>query len=253
MFYQFNHLGSPDYLKIEKGCDFSFPPHLHQCFEIIIVREGEMYITVDGRESLVTAGQSMLIFPNQIHSMRSTYCRHLLAIFSPRLVQAYAARLANKTPIDNRFIPETYPVEALDRLDEAGTVTKKGILYLLCGQFDRQAQYQDKEADSRNLLFLIFSFVEQTFAEECTLNQLAKAIGYNYSYLSRYFKKTVGISFNDYVNHYRLSHACYLMDNTDYSIMQCALESGFTSIRSFNRNFKEQFAVTPAQYRKKKE
>ena len=45
----------------------------------------------------------------------------------------------------------------------------------------------------------------------------------------------------------------YLMDNTDGSIMQCALESGFDSIRSFNRNFKERFAITPVQYRKRTE
>ena len=31
MFYEFKHLGSPDYLKIEKGDNFSFPVHLHQC------------------------------------------------------------------------------------------------------------------------------------------------------------------------------------------------------------------------------
>ena len=40
MFYEFMHLGSPDYIKVEKGSDFSFPFHLHQCFEIIVVLSG---------------------------------------------------------------------------------------------------------------------------------------------------------------------------------------------------------------------
>lgn len=253
MFYQFSHLGSPDYLKIEKGENFSYPPHLHQCFEVIVVREGEMQVTVDGREGVIREGEAMMIFPNQIHSMTSRHCRHLLGIFSPRLVQAYAARMSERIPLDNRFIPDPYLVEELCGLDNATLEVRKGALYLLCAQFDRQTEYRDKGADRSNLLFRIFSYVEKTFAEECTLNSVAQAVGYNYSYLSRYFRKAVGISFNDYVNHYRLSHACYLMDNSTQSILQCAMESGFTSIRSFNRNFKEQFGLTPAQYRKKTE
>lgn len=253
MFYQFNHLGSPDYLKVERGVNFSFPPHLHQCFEVIVVREGEMQITVDGQVRTVAAGQAMLIFPNQIHALHSDNCEHLLAIFSPRLVQAYAARMSDCVPQENRFTPDEYLVHTLDGLDDAPLEERKGLLYLLCGQFDRQAHYRDRGTDSSNILFRIFSFVEQTFAEDCTLERLSQAVGYNYSYLSRYFRKVVGISFNDYVNHYRLSHVCYLMDNTDGSIMQCALESGFASIRSFNRNFKEQFGITPVQYRKKTE
>lgn len=57
-------------------------------------------------------------------------------------------------------------------------------------------------------------------------------------------------SFNAYVNHSRLSHACYLMENSDMPIIQCAYDSGFTSLRSFNRNFKAYYKVTPAEYRK---
>lgn len=251
MFYQFHHLGSPDYLKVEKGKDFSFPPHLHQCFEIIVILDGTMDVTVDGKVHTLAAGQSVLIFPNQIHAMRSSRSRHLLVIFSPRLVQAYASRLADRVPEDNAFFPDGYLVEGLSKLHEAGKEMRKGILYALCGQFDEGARYRERGADNKNLLYRIFSYVEQRYAEECTLGAMAETLGYDYSYLSRYFKKAVGLSFNEYVNHYRLSQSCYLLENSDRSILQCAMESGFSSIRSFNRNFKEQFGITPVQYRKK--
>jgi len=48
-----------------------------------------------------------------------------------------------------------------------------------------------------------------------------------------------------------LSHACYLLKNTAQSVLQCALDSGYTSLRSFNRNFKAQFGISPSQYRTK--
>ena len=210
-----------------------------------------MEVVVDGKAHLLGAGEATMIFPNQIHAMRSSRCRHILVIFSPRLVQAYASRLVNRVPEDNAFTPDGYLVEGISRLSEASKETRKGILYALCGQFDGGARYRGRGTDTKNLLYRIFSYVEQRYADECTLAGMAEELGYDYSYLSRYFKKAVGISFNEYVNHYRLSQACYLLDNSDRPILQCAMESGFSSIRSFNRNFKEQFGIAPVQYRKK--
>ncbi|MBQ7900574.1 MAG: helix-turn-helix transcriptional regulator [Clostridia bacterium] len=43
--------------------------------------------------------------------------------------------------------------------------------------------------------------------------------------------------------------ACYMLNNTNCTVIQCALDCGFTSLRSFNRNFKLQTSLTPQQYR----
>ena len=85
---------------------------------------------------------------------------------------------------------------------------------------------------------------------ECTLSDAVERVGMNYSYISRNFKKLVGMSFNDYVNLMRLNQACYLLKNTDRSITDCGYESGFRSIHTFNRNFKERYGISPQQYRK---
>ncbi len=251
MFYQYNHLGSPDYLKIEKNVNFSFPAHLHQCFEVVVIRSGEMTIKVDRKTFIIRKNEALLIFPNQIHALESTESEHILCIFSPRLVQAYATKVADKLPQNNRFQPDEYLVNALARLETtSSSADKKGVLYSLCGQFDKTATYDKKQVESENLLYKIFSFVEEYFSDDCSLSNLSKKTGYEYSYLSRFFKKSTGISFNSYVTHYRLSHACYLMENTEQSILQCAYDSGFISLRSFNRCFKENFEITPKQYRK---
>lgn len=249
MFYEFNHLGSPDYLKIEKNVNFSFPAHLHQCFEVVVIRSGEMTIKVDQKTFTLREKEALLIFPNQIHALESTESEHILCIFSPRLVQAYATKVVDKLPQNNKFQPDEYLVNALARLETtSSSADKKGVLYSLCGQFDKTATYDRKQIESENLLYKIFSFVETNFSNDCSLADLSKKIGYDYSYLSRYFKKATGISFNSYVTHYRLSHACYLMENTEQSILQCAYDSGFISLRSFNRCFKENFEITPTQY-----
>ena len=135
--------------------------------------------------------------------------------------------------------------------EDADLIAKKGLLYLLCAAFDKNACYKPRKSSQRALLSKIFSFVEENFASECTLEELAAQLGYDYAYLSRSFKKTAGISYVSYLNIFRLNKACYLLDNTDKSILQCAFEVGYSSLRTFNRNFKNQFGISPAEYRKK--
>ena len=250
MFYEVSHLGSPDYIKIERGENFNFPPHLHSCFEIIIILSGQMTITIDDQDFIANQGDALMIFPNQIHTLSSTNSEHILCIFSPNLVKSYATKTSGKIPNTNLFCPDPYLVNGLKSLDDTSTnIEKKGLLYSLCAQFEKDATYHTKTADHEKLLYQIFDFVEDEFSGDCSLKKLSEKVGYNYAYLSRFFKKIVGISFNTYVNHYRLSNACYLMNTSDSSILQCALDSGYDSIRSFNRNFKEHFGITPAQYR----
>ena len=251
MFYQFAHPAGPDYWRVEEGENFSFPLHLHACFEFLTVLEGEMTVTVDGREYRLSGGESLLLFPHQIHALDSTCSRHRLCIFSPQLVHTFSKKTAGLLPRDNRCDLPVHVAEQLKKADSGSLITKKGVLYTLCGRFDEETRYTARSAAGDTLLHKIFAFVETAFADDCSLGALAAATGYDYAYLSRCFRRMVGISFNTYVNHYRLSHACYLLKNTAQSVLQCALDSGYTSLRSFNRNFKAQFGISPSQYRTK--
>lgn len=252
MFYEFNHIASPGYLKIERGRNFSFPPHLHQCFEVILLLSGKMQIMVNDKTFELSEKEALLVFPNQIHSLQSLESEHILCVFSPDLVQEYAVRLAGKIPQDNLFVPDRYLADALCNLNADFTTTyKKGVFYSLCAQFDKDRCYEIRQTDTDGLLNKIFAFVEESFSSDCSLKKLAERTGYDYAYLSRIFRKIVGISYNAYVNQYRLSHACYLMENTNFPIIGCALESGYESVRSFNRNFKNYLNMTPTEYREK--
>lgn len=253
MFYQFQHLGAGDYFLKEYGENFNFPPHMHLCFEFITIRKGKMNVTVDGTVYLLCPGDSLLIFPNQLHSLESENSEHMLCIFAPDLVRAYLSKTERCCPENNFFRPDPYLTEALDHVPtDASNITKKGILYSLCSAFDQRAVYTPRKIGQKGLLSKIFSFVEDHYAGECTLEQLSTELGYDYAYLSRQFKKSTGISYVSYLNIYRLNKACYLLENSDESILQCALDSGYNSLRTFNRNFKKQYACSPAQYRKQR-
>jgi len=249
MFYQFNHPATVDYFRIETGVNFSFPTHIHECFELITVCSGQMQVRIDGRTESLQAGESVLIFPHQTHSMESGECRHHLCIFSPKLVSAYVARHAGAIPQSNRLILPPELLAQVLKMDETdGLLAKKGLLYLVCDAFEKGREYLPRSEKASGLIGHVFLYIEKNYKDKCDLRGLAATLGYDYAYLSRYFKKTVGMGFNTYVNIYRLEHACFLLENGVGSILECAEECGYPSIRSFNRNFKLHFGMTPHEY-----
>jgi AraC-like DNA-binding protein len=58
--------------------------------------------------------------------------------------------------------------------------------------------------------------------------------------------------FTDYLNHYRISQACYILKNSNQSIGEVASQCGFNNLRSFHRNFRIITRQSPKEYRDSK-
>jgi len=253
MFYELSHLGTSDYFRREYGTNFYFPPHLHQSFELLLITGGNMDVTVDDKVYNVSEGDAVLIFPNQIHSFASVNLTHMVFLFSPQFIQAYWTEKSDSIPDNNVVVLDEYTKNELMQLTKESSKFKiKGVLYSICAEFDKHTSYKKVAVDKQTLLFKIFSYVEKNFKEDCSLAALAASVGYNAEYVSRFFKSKMGISYNSYVNMRRLNNAAHLLSNTDQTMLACALESGYSSLRSFNRNFKEYYGVTPYDYKRGK-
>lgn len=252
MFYEFTHSLAADYFTVESRSDFEFSAHMHHCFELLCILEGEMNVEIDKLSYDMKAGDAVMIFSNQIHSMKTVgHSVHVLTLFSPKLISAYSEKTSGKVPVNNLFRPNSFYIEKLRTFNrESPLIDVKGLLYSLCGEFDAVAEYRKVEATSNMLLYDIFKFIENNYNKNCTLANLAKYTGYDYAYLSRYFRRAVGISYNDYVNQYRISKACYLLQNNEMTVLEISNECGFNSLRSLNRHFKDQLGMPPADYRK---
>lgn len=251
MFYQHFESKSEDYFKREEGENFNFPQHLHQCYELIVLTDGEMVVNIDNTSYTLKKYDAVLVFPNQIHSLSSENSRHILFLFSQKHVQAYTKEHQGYAPQNSLFHLNENLVDDIFTLNESLSKFEiKGCLYKICGYFHRTASYKSSYTDENNLLTAIFKFVETNFNKDCSLNQLSKATGHEYTYLSRCFKQFTGISYVQYIHMMRLNYAGYLLHNTDSSILECSLECGYNSLRSFNRNFKAYYGITPQDYKK---
>lgn len=93
-----------------------------------------------------------------------------------------------------------------------------------------------------------------------TLNQLAKEIGTNRTYLSISIKSIKNQSFSEYINSNRIEYSKIIIkeklsrcevgkDNSGMTTEDYAIASGFSSGRNFVRCFKLKEGVTPTQYK----
>lgn len=85
-----------------------------------------------------------------------------------------------------------------------------------------------------------------------SLNYIADELGMSPIYLSRVYKQQTMNAIVDVINQIRLEQAKEQLEQTDNSIIDIALKTGYTSSSYFHRLFKRSFGVTPSDYRKLK-
>ena len=78
---------------------------------------------------------------------------------------------------------------------------------------------------------------------------MGHAVGLHPNYAMGLFKRTFGITLNQYLTQQRISHAQRLLVTTEMLVTDVALSSGFTSISRFNAAFQNACGCSPREYR----
>ena len=125
----------------------------------------------------------------------------------------------------------------------------KACFYLICSEAVRNTKILSTVRSDYELLHTTLSYIQDNYTSNISLRSLAKKLGYSYTYLSRYLNNVMGISFVDFINENRINYALYLLKNTKNTITDIAYECGYSSIRTFNRNFLKITNTTPKAYR----
>lgn len=82
-----------------------------------------------------------------------------------------------------------------------------------------------------------------------TVNDIAKYIGINRSYLTSIFKKKLGVPPQTYLINYKLEKAEILIKNTNLPIQEIATKVGYDNPLTFSKIFKQNYNLSPKNYR----
>lgn len=106
------------------------------------------------------------------------------------------------------------------------------------------------KTDQISMIKNLVQMIEEDIREELNLNALAEKTGFSPFYIHRLFKALTGRTLMAYVRGRRLSLSLNELVNTRLKIIDIALRYNFSHEQSYIRAFKQQFGVTPAQYRR---
>lgn len=248
--YQHQNSFGTDFFESILYENFSFIPHLHRHYEAAWLIEGELGLTVDGREQLMRPGDAALILPNQIHAYRSdARTRVWISVFSGDQIHDANAALSGHVPAGNVFHPsDALRAYALERLIHEktpcpGVRARLAALCAECLELLPLLPRPEHEADSP--AHRLMQYASLHFREDVTLRDAAALLGYDPGYLSRCFHRLTGVNFRRFLNACRIDYARRLIRAGNISMTEAALESGFQSIRTFNRAFLEQTGAPP--------
>lgn len=110
---------------------------------------------------------------------------------------------------------------------------------------------QTSEVNHVSVVKKVSKYIHSHLSEQIRLNDVADYVDLSPNYFSSLFKREMGIAFADYVNEIRVKESQFLLETTDYSIVDIAVAVGFNNQNYFTTIFRKHTGTTPKQFRMK--
>lgn len=250
--------------RTEKGFHTAMP-HYHNKLEILMVKEGKLDLLVGEEQLTAEPGRIYVINPLEIHSFYTAtdVAEYSCFIFDRELLELPVENRIRTTVLEPLFqrqllFPRKVEDPSLPRLfAEIDVLEQQGgqELWILshlfrflavAAPFLWSAEGKTMETPLRRAL----DYMESHYWEKIPLSLIAEKAGFNSQYFCGYFKKHTGTSPIRYLTELRIRHAKELLCNTDLSVLEVSMQSGFENVSFFIQKFKELTGKTPAKYRK---
>lgn len=140
---------------------------------------------------------------------------------------------------------------SLDDLNEA-LLNAREIIYKKRSVISRNSDIENAidistdEAIKDSTVVEMINFIKNNYQDKISISDLSKKLAYSESMLNRKFKKEVHITFNEYLNRYRINKAIELLKNSDYNITEISYMCGYSSAKYFSRVFKKYLGISPS-------
>ncbi len=272
-----------DYLNENKFYIFICPrteqrSHTHNYLELAYVLKGSAIHNWNNKDTLIREGDYFIIDYDSLHSYKALTDGFELinCLFMPEFVDpalkncrslqtvtsSYQIRFKNAfftaNPSANTFCDDDGKIKALllnmlkefseqapgyqqiihSKIIEILVMTMRKI-YL-----DHRSEQDGGDMDS------IIKYINANYMNDITLKGICRTFNYSFSYMSMKFKKTLGITYKEYLQKTRVEQSMRLLASTDTSVDEIARMVGYQDIKAFYTVFKRFANTTPAKFRK---
>lgn len=248
--------------------DEEYPIHWHNAIEIIMPLTNGFEAICSGKEYKLNERDILIIPGGTMHNLKAQSGRRLIfqcdnnsLIGNPALSELYSVLsepILINSDYDKEFLRSMNNIleEIYVLYSNFSDVTEVYIYIKLVTLLARVKEYQlseikyDDGGKYADKFRLILKYIEQNYANDITLEELAGIAGYSTYHFSRIFKKYSNTTFINFLNRRRIKAAEVLLLESGSSITDVAMQVGFASLTTFNRVFKSINGCTPSEYKK---
>lgn len=256
------------------GQSFQIPVHWHDELEIIYVKSGFLTVNISGENYIGKPGDAFVVSPGNLHFMGSQtgtvdYFTFLFPLkyiafrsddmLDDKLIEPLNSGHLMISPEIKDTVKEqceqlarVYAAE-IDKSESKITsqIRKKIILLQFIHELWKKGFIVENDTTGRNTVEKeMVSYIQQNYMGKILLREFGEQFHLSEKYISRYFKEHFHITLSQYVTYLRLEHAKQMLQETDISVTEVAMQSGYQNISYFIRSFKKTYGVSPLKYRK---
>lgn len=238
-------------------------------YELIIVTEGHLYLTLQNIQYRIKKGEYILCPPNILQfGNQAAYTSFYFLHFKIEQPPLYfpQIQLCEKTITLPAGIVGTLP--SLDRLiimmkqlqdvvrtynnpDYSNYLTTAILIEFFHEIQETTLEPVNKEKKKHKVQLYndIVDYIKCNISTNIKVSDIASHFGYNPKYFSSLFNSITGKSLKQYLISEKMEHAKFLLSDSNQSILEISKSLGFNDSHNFMKLFKKQVGLTPTEYR----
>ena len=270
----------PVHLSLEKIQSYeqdSFPWHWHPEIELTWIMSGQIEYFVNDKKYLLKEGEGLFCNSNSLHSgymKDGKDCNYLSVTFHPRFIYGYENSLLQTKYVDFITSNESWHSlmlgtetdwhqDIIGQIQDIYQMSKTPppdyelkVHLILAGIWQRLylyyvslpvSGYRPKKHLAR--LKDILSFVQEHYAQELTLDEIAEHVNICKSECCRFFKKYMKMTIFEYILFLRVQNSLPLLREGE-SVTKIASMTGFSTPAYYGQIFKRYMGCSPSKYRR---
>ncbi len=284
-YYESRHVGDDNteivdyvkdtHLRIWYNCqNEGYAPHYHNAIEIIYCIENGYTVTAGQQTYNLSEGDILFIPPHMMHRLLGGVSgARFIMLFDPEPLTVFrdykivsplfaqAIHLSRKEDPELHHYVSSALQQAVDVYFAAQPMWEMNVYarflraYSAFGKnFFTKTDLGTSQGDSHSQLTFtkfadLLAYVDEHYAEPLTLEQAAEYVGFSKFHFTRLFKEYTGVTFYDHLLNRRIQAAQELL-GTDRPVTDISYMTGFHSLASFSRSFKQITGFSPSEYRR---